>query len=120
LQIREKEHRPARAAGFQFAGRRGFQIHAEVMQPSRPGKTGLHRHIQNTPAVAEQFLRVREREELEKILGRDAREQAMKMKPAQARAFRQSRQIRLIDVAFIQKPDDSSDAFIIIHVPSLP
>ncbi len=122
--VREaKGNRPARAARFQFAGRRGFQIHAQVMQPARPRQAGFQRGVQNGRTVAEQFLRVREREALEKILRRDARprrEQAVKMELAQARAPGQRRQIRLLDVARIQKADDLGDAFVIIHVLTLP
>ena len=93
------------------------------MQSARPGQTGFQSGIQNIFAGAEQFLRVREREALEKILGRDARprrEEAMKMERVQARAPGQSRQIGLFDVALIQKTDDLGDALVIIHVLTLP
>jgi len=122
--VREAErNRPTRAAGFQFAGRRGCEIYAKVMQSSRTGKAGFQRDIQNAVPDAKQFLRVREREALAKILGRDAcprREQAMKMELAQARTFGQRRQIRLLDVALIQKTDDLGDALVIIHDLTLP
>ena len=93
------------------------------MQSARPGKTGFQRDIQNGCAIAEQSLRVREREALEKILRRDARprrEQAVKMELAQARAPGQRRQIRLLDMARIQKADDLGNAFVIIHILTLP
>src|ERR1022692_4054251 len=85
--VRETEgNHPARTAGFQLAGRRSFQVHAKIMQSAWPGQAGLQRDIQNAFTVAEQFLCVREREALEKILRRDAsprREQAVKVELAQ-------------------------------------
>ena len=93
------------------------------MQPARPGQAGFQRGIENISTVAEQGLGVREREALEKILGRDARprrKQTVEMERTQAHALGQRRQIRLLNVACIQKADDLRDAFVIVHVITLP
>ena len=86
--VRDAEgNRPARAAGFQFAGRRGFEIDAKLMQPAWPGQAGFQRDIQDAFAVAEQLFRVREREALEKILRRDAGAWQLEKESLQRKGF---------------------------------